>query len=356
MAAWAVWWYRHSPNGHPAEGNPANVARVYNASFSLSESLWLRDKDIQQRMHVHVAMKSSERNSYLALLFKDYKIRTPSDAEMIDEAVSKLRAYFRSLEWEPKPKTAQTRLAEQPALLLEFQGDDADQVTMNGECYMMTWRGFAYWFFTWAPLGDLEKEGGPLRAEWTELRQRFSLFDNRKGWKAKPPENESVTGDKARYLLNYVKDVWQRELTQHAEPQIDLLLKGHEPDPERKPSAGKDATVQVLVLPKQDDLKSATTAALDYLKQREQKLYARTTWETIKDKNSPFDRDTKIGMEPVHLTKLHVHNTEDLERFLSIAVVNRPEGVVVLVGDCLWERRDFWDQEFAALFKTFKVR
>ena len=49
-------------------------------------------------------------------------------------------------------------------------------------------------------------------------------------------------------------------------------------------------------------------------------------------------------------------NTEDLERFLVMAVVNRPEGVLVLVGDCLWDRRDFWDQEFAALLKSFKVR
>jgi hypothetical protein len=114
--------------------------------------------------------------------------------------------------------------------------------------------------------------------------------------------------------------------------------------------------VQVLVLPPQADLKSATAAALDYVKQREMKLYERTVWEPMKDKNGEIDRDAKIGAEAGHLNKLHVKNTEDLERYLSIAVVNRPDGVVVLIGDCLWERRDFWDQEFTALFQTFKVR
>jgi len=51
-----------------------------------------------------------------------------------------------------------------------------------------------------------------------------------------------------------------------------------------------------------------------------------------------------------------VQNTEALQHFLVLAVVNRPEGVLLLVGDCLWERRDFWDQEFTALLKSLKVR
>ena len=102
------------------------------------------------------------------------------------------------------------------------------------------------------------------------------------------------------------------------------MLRGHEPDPERKPMAGKDATLQVLVLPKQDDLKSATAAALEFIKKNELRLYGQTTWEPIKDKNGPFDRDAKIGSQPEgHLSKMHVQNTDDLERYLAIAVMNR---------------------------------
>ena len=103
------------------------------------------------RFHVQIGMKSAEQNDCMGLCFKDYRDRMPSDAKMIDDAVLKLHAYFRKLQWKLKPKTERAKLSGQSALVLEFQGDDADQVAMNGECYMMAYRGFGYWFFTWAP-------------------------------------------------------------------------------------------------------------------------------------------------------------------------------------------------------------
>ena len=205
-------------------------------------------------------------------------------------------------------------------------------------------------------MGELESDREAIQAEWERLRKRFSLQEERKGWKAKPRQTVILSGKKAKYRLTYVKGLWTREAGEGDEPEVDFLLRGQEPDSERRPLASKDATVQGLVLPRQADLKSATAAALAHVKQREMKLYERAVWEPIKDKAGEVDRDTNIGAEVGHLSKLHVKCTEDLERYLSLAVVNRPEGVVVLVGDCLWERRDFWDQEFTALFNSFKVR
>jgi hypothetical protein len=356
LAVWGGMWVLYFLKSERTGDDTGPATEVpYNARFSWPAKPWARDKDIQRRFNVHIGMKSPEHDNRMALLFKDYKDRLPSDAEMLDEAVGKLRAYFKGLEWEPQSKDVQLRLAGHSAQVLQFQGDDSDFVTFNGECYMLAFRGYGYWFFTWAPLGELERDGESIRAEWARLRNGFGLLDERKGWKAKPREALMVSGKKAKYRLAYLKGLWTREAAEDEEPQIDLLLRGQEPDPERRPLAGKDATVQVLVLSQKTDLASATAAALAYVKQREMKLYERTVWEPIRDKHGEIDRDAPIGAEPGHLTKLHAKCTEDLERFLSIAVVNRPDGVVVLVGDCLWERRDFWDQEFTALFKTFKV-
>lgn len=356
LAVWGGMWVLYFLKQENVQDDAAPAIEAYNASFSWPAKPWARDKDIQRRLNVHIGMKSPEHDNRMALLFKDYKDRLPGDAELLDEAVRKLRAYFKGLEWEPSSKEGQMRLAGLPAQVFQFQGDDSDFVTFNGECSMLAYRGYGYWFFTWAPLGELERDGDSIRAEWSRLRNGFSLLDERKGWKAKPREALIVSGKKAKYRLAYLKGLWTREAAEDEDPQIDLLLRGQEPDPERRPLAGKDATVQVLVLPPKNDLPSAAAAALAYVKQREMKLYERTVWETIRDKHGEIDRDAPIGTEPGRLTKLHAKCTEDLERFLSIAVVNRPDGVVVLVGDCLWERRDFWDQEFAALFKTFKVQ
>jgi hypothetical protein len=356
LAVWGGMWVLYFLKNQSIPDDTSPATEVFNARFSWPGKPWTRDKDIQRRFNVHVGMKSPEHDSRMALLFKDYKDRLPSDAEMLDEAVGKLRAYFKGLEWEPASKEGQMRMAGHSAQVLQFQGEDSDFVTFNGECYMVAFRGYGYWFFTWAPLGELERDGESIHAEWARLRNGLSLLDGRKGWKEKPRETIIVAGKKAKYRVAYLKGLWTNEAADDEEPQIDLLLRGQEPDPERRPLAGKDATVQVLVLPPQSDLRSATAAALAYVKQREMKLYERTVWETIRDKHGEIDRDAPIGTEAGHLTKLHAKCTEDLERFLSIAVVNRSDGVVVLVGDCLWERRDFWDQEFTALFKTFQVR
>jgi hypothetical protein len=357
LLAWGGMWLAHFLKMGPGEEDAGRVASVYNSRLNWPGNPWTRDKHIQARLHVHIGMTSAEHNSCLGLAFKDYKDRRPSDAEMLDEALAKLRAYFQGLEWELKPIDDNAELAGQPAQVLEFQGVDSEHVTMNGECYMLTSRGYGYWFFTWAPLGELEQDREPIHAEWIQLRQRLTLREGRKGWTERPREDEKVAGKKATFQLAYVKGLWTREPAEDYDPHADVVLKGHEPNPDRKPLAGKDATVQVLVLPKQANLKAAVEAAREYVTQREKKLYARTTLEPIKDKNgAEIDHTADIGTEHGHLSKLHMKNTEDLERYLLIAVVNRPEGVVVLVGECLWERRDFWDQELMALLKTFKVK
>jgi hypothetical protein len=75
---------------------------------------------------------------------------------------------------------------------------------------------------------------------------------------------------------------------------------------------------------------------------------------TDKD-DEALDHPAEIGDAEGHLAKFHLQ-IDEAERFLVLAVVNRPEGVVALLAECQWDRRDFWDQEFMRLLKTFKVR
>jgi len=357
LAVWGGRWLLQWSQEDSTEDDPAVISSGFNARFPLPGKPWTRDKNIQMKMHVHIAMRSSERNNGLAVTFRDYKNRLPSDAELLDEALTKLRSYFRGLEWEQRTSAEPTLLAGKPAKVLDFQGDDPEQVAMNGECTMMASRGYAYWIFTWAPLGELNNDRESIAGEWAELRQRFSLLDGRKGWTAKPRETERIAGKKAKYQLAYVKGLWTTEPAADYDPQADLVLKGHEPDPERRPLASKVATVEVLVLPKQDNLQAAVTAARDHVQQRERKEYPQTAMKILRDKHgAELDMDAMIGKEAGHLTKLEVTNTEDRKHFLVIAVVNRAEGVLVLVGSCLWERRDFWEQELTSLLDTLKVR
>ena len=356
VAVWGGMWLIHWNKTESTYENPLRgVSQSNNFRFSLPGKPWRRDTSIELKLHVNLGMRSPERNNCMGLFFKDYKTRLPSDAEMVDEALTKLRAYFQGVEWERKPRDDKITLGGRPALSLEFVGEDSEHVPMNGECYMTAYHGFAYWFFTWAPDDDNKDTS---RAQWEGLRERFAVLDARKGWTEKPPETEKVQGKKAKYQLTYVKGLWTRKSApEDYDPLADLVLQGDEPDPSRKTHSSKRATFQLLVLPKQENLQAAVAAARAYVLTREKAEYPKTTSQPIKDKNGgEVDRATDSGNEHGHLSKLDVQNTEDLRRFLVLAVVNRPEGVLLLVGDCLWERRDFWDQEFTPLLKSLKVR
>ncbi len=333
-------------------GDPTRAASLFNCRFVLPEAPWKRDKDIELKFHVNLGLRSPERNNCMGLYFKDYKTRLPSEAEKVDEALGKLRSYFQGLEWEVK-SNEKAQLGGRPALLMEFQGEDAEHIQMNGECCILAFRGYAYWFFTWGPLGDQEL----IRPEWDGLRERFRLLDGRKGWTEKPPETEKVQGSKAAYQLAYVKGLWTRQpAPEDYDPLADLVLRGDEPDPERKKHASKAATLQVLVLPPAADLKAAAAAAREYVEKRQKELYAKIDVQVMKDKNgAPLDRPADVGNQRGQVTKLYVQ-LDEAEHFMVLAVVKRPEGVLVLLGDCLWDRRDFWDREFAPILNSLKAR
>ena len=157
LGLWAVGAFRVKPE-------KAIVHNRQNRRAAHSEPFKVESTDLRKTEYDGVVSLFTGKN--IALLVKDYKDRLPSEAEMLDESErGKLRSFFRELEWELQSKDSQTRLAGHPAQVLQFQGDDADRVTMNGECYMLAFHGYGYWFFTWAPLGDLERDGESIHAE-----------------------------------------------------------------------------------------------------------------------------------------------------------------------------------------------
>jgi hypothetical protein len=347
-AVWGGVWLVHLNKAEKAEEGPLGGASAFNFAFTPPAKPWKRDKDIELKLRVNFAMRSAERNNCLGLFFKDYKTRSPSNAELVEAAREKLGLYFQGVETE-EIKDEGGSLGGQPARGLTFVGEDPEHVPMSGECRMLTYRGFAYWFFTWGPSAEKEQ----VSAEWEGLRQPFRVLDGRKGWTGKPPDSTTVRGEKAKYQLTYLKGLWTRKDAQDYDPLADLALQGAEPD---KKHASQTATFQVLVLPKQPDLKAADAVAREYVQKKQKELYDKIEMRVLKDKDGEaLDRDAEIGNEKGRLAKFHMQ-IDEAERFLVLAVVNRPEGVVVLLAECQWDRRDFWDQAFTPLLETFTIR
>jgi hypothetical protein len=351
LLVWGGLWLHHflrQADLETASGGQTVQVPQGNFQLRLPGDPWGRDRGVQVRFNVNLVLRRSAPSNTMGLFFKDYKTRLPGEAEMVDEALGKLRRYFKRLQWEVRPKSGATPLGGQPALRMEFEGDDPEEIPVNGECWMTAYRGIGYWFFTWGPAAE-KAQVGP---EWEALRQGFRLLDGRAGWQERPPETARVQGTRAAYQLAYVKGLWRRADVKGYDPLADLVLLGN--DPTAKPYAGKAATLQVLVLPPQPDLKAAARAAREHLLRRQQdpegEGYPGTTIATVKDRaGAEMDQDEKIGAFPGRLSKLRVTNDASRERYVVLGVVNRPEGMLALVGDCDWNRRDFWDHEFMPL-------
>jgi hypothetical protein len=360
LAVWGGMWLRYLEHHGSSEQVVANAGGRYNFTFRLPGPPWKTDDRLGRLFHVNFALSCETPSNHLGLFLRDYESRMPSEAEQVEQAVAKLRAFLEkgSLEWERKPKNDGARLGGQVAIVVDFAGIDPDKVPVAGECYAAAFRGYAYWFFTWGP----EDNRAALAGEWESLRLGFRLLNGREGWKEKPRETDILIGKKADYRLTFPTDLWKRKNAEAFDPAADAVLEAYdrENDPTAKRHAGNAAHFLVLVLPHAADLKAAVAAARAHLDRHlKDQGYEKPLITEVKEKgNRVADGDTDLGTIPGHLSKLQatVEDSASYNRFLILGVAARPEGVLVLLGDCDWNRRDYWEQEFLPLLNTLHTR
>jgi hypothetical protein len=329
-----------------------------NYRFALPGQPWTRDSAIQRAFQADVALRRTEPMSWLVIVVKDYKNRDPRKSELTDEAVRLLRAspstqapYFQSVQWEPR---SEGRLADQPALRLEFEAV-ADEVLMSGDAVAFTYRGRAYWVIAWAPR-QRKEEAAP---EWSELRKGFSLLNERADWTPRGPKQQTLRGknlEQAPYTLRYTEGIWVHKPAGGYGELADLALVGHEPGDKDK-LAGTAATAVVYLLPRQADLKAAVTAARAFLEEKQKDSYPETVITPLPDGAGKLGEGPEdIGDTPGHLARLRIQNTPERERLVVQAIVPQTDYVLVLQCECDWNRRSFWEEEFAAVWRSLRFK
>jgi len=343
-AIWGSFWLLHWAEANRPEVPSAQGADAANYRFTPPKTGWEGNREALIGLGVNFALSRREPGNSLALYYRDFKTRLPTEAEMLDLTVTKLRGYFKPLEYESKVRP-DFKLGGRPvALSLEFQGTDPDSVPMSGEVLVVAYRGIGYWFFNWCP----QETKDTASADWEGLRGGFTLLNNREGWSETPPETEAVDVPELPYQVRFVKGLWRVEAPEKwdSNGKARVALVGSDPTESRH--AGKAANFRLLVLDKTDTLKDAVTAARAYLEQiQKEEGYNETVITVIKDKKGKdLDVPANIGNERGHLVKLQVRNSESRERYVVLGVLHEPEQVLMLMCDCDWNRKDFWDVEF----------
>src|SRR5262249_16757469 len=99
--------------------------------------------------------------------------------------------------------------------------------------------------------------------------------------------------------------------------------------------------------------KAAVGAARAHLLAQQKKVYPDTTLEAVDEKANPPE---EIGNMRGQLWKLKAKNTPDLDHLIYLAVINQPEHVVAVQGECDWRRRAYWAVNFTQLLRHFTLK
>lgn len=314
----------------------------FNFRLQAPPAPWKRDDANKPAGKLNLlTLQRTRPRAWMAVAAQDHsKGRPPRDAELVDEAVRRLRTYFKdSLEYDLQPDA---ELAGERAVRLSFRGVDGTNQVLNGDAYLMAFKGIAYWFLTWAPDTDAEQ----AQKEYGDLRQRFSLLDRRDDWPDKRPRPVTLSGTKSAYTLEDLDDIWKSQPDPaEDDPAADLDLRANDP------VAARDevlfARVLVLVL-RPDAERKPEAVARDHYEARHKKEKIRIAVVS--------DRAGQVGDASGHITKLHVRKGQDRERLLVLAVVADGKDLIVVQCECDWKRRSLWERDFDQLIGTFRKK
>lgn len=318
---------------------------------------WWSDDKTQKKLHnARLALHQTNPSAWFVVLARDYRTRNPRPRELTAEVLYALDQFFgTTLEYEHDDAAT---FQGQPAQRLRFRATLNNQ-TCSGECTMIAQQGFGYWLLSWA-VGDSKR----MEGEFEDLRRRFTVADERKGWEEKQPPLREFTAAKVGVRLIDREGVWEPAggpATDH-DPAAELVLHtrqqdlGADTETRRSPLIG--ATALVLVLPRADgDLKAAVDAARAHVLARQKTVYAETILEPISDKDRPPDEAVALGNARGHLGLLRIRNSDSVHRFAALAVVPRPAlgHTLVLFGECFWKQRDSWEDVLLQLFTSLHV-
>lgn len=330
-------------------------AKSFNYRFHLPKD-WVRDPDEEQGMkgsglRIRLAMRRTDPASTLAILARDYeKERTLTDGQLMDEGLRSLGKHFQEFEWQQKPDGV---LAGKNARRIEFQGDE-NGVTMKGECLMTTFQGYAFWFVTFSPVAEKDEAEG----EWTDIREGFRFLNRRQGWVEKPRKRAAYTSANGAYVLRYPEGLWEKQPLAGYDPATDLVLLGTDPatlEAGMRHDARRAAIFQVLLIPKTDNLK-ADMAALQkrVLARQKEDGFPDSQMDLAGGDDGPTDQAEDLGEFPGWVAHFRLRNGETRHRFVVLAAAPVGEQLLAIVGECDWQRRSFWQEEFQDLLSHFE--
>lgn len=317
---------------------------------AVPKNSWTHDDDIRKGFGARIALRHPDGESWVAVTAKDFGTVRPRDAELINEAIDRLKQmYPDSLELGDKATSVQ--LAGQSAQRLDFKGQ-FKAVPHRGEAYVLTHNGFGYWLFVAGPtLDDAQRTLEELQAN----NHGFACVSERRGWREQPPKTEPFGGSKYPFHVRAPEGVWEKFNPLDGDEAGDLYLIGRYL---KEKDNRKNASALAMLLPRQESLKDAVKFARSYVEEAYKKEFdfIKRPIKLVEAEGEESEgQKVNVGNRPGRMVELKVLLDGEPTRYMILAVTNEEDRVFVLRFESTWEHRQIWRQDFLDLLKTVRI-
>jgi hypothetical protein len=283
-----------------------------------------------------LGLKHATDDAWFVIAVDDYGMQRPRDAELMKIAVESLENYFgASLELENKTRPSTLGGAE--AMQLKFKGT-VNAVVWSGEVHMLAHHGFGYWLYVAAPTWE---EAERVKAELDDS-SRLALQTDRRGWRQQPPKMQTFRGGAAPFTVTVPDGVWEETSAKDEEETGELFLFGRF---KREKNNLKNAAFLIFSLDKKGDLHESMKATRDYVEKRKQEENPKYKLIAA-EAGAEAGALTQVGDRQGCVLELKLILGDETRRYYLLAVVHHGERAFAARGDCVWEHRQIWRQDF----------
>jgi len=121
----------------------------------------------------------------------------------------------------------------------------------------------------------------------------------------------------------------------------------------------KNASMLVITLKKEDDLKATMKAAREYLDAKvknDNENYKIALAAEVSAGQTDGGAQENIGNRPGRLVDLKRQFNDEVQRYYLLAVVNEADSSYAILCDCTWDSRQIWRQDFLDVIRSMNFK
>jgi hypothetical protein len=292
-----------------------------------------------------LGLKHAKDDAWFVIAVDDYGMQRPREAELMKVAVESLENYFgESLEL--ANKTQPSTLGGEEAVRLKFKGT-VNAVVWSGEVHVLAHHGFGYWLYVAAPTWE---EAEQVKADLDGQGKGLALYTERRGWREQPPKMQTFRGGAAPLSVTVPDGVWEETSAKDEEETGELFLFGRF---KREKNNLKNAAFLIFSLDKKGDLHESMKAARNYVEKRKQEENAKYKLIAAEE-GVEAGALTQVGDHPGCIVELKLVLGDETRRYYLLAVVHHGDKAFIARGDCVWEHRQIWRQDFRSALANWR--